>query len=146
MVIRMMMLMMTTMMMVMIMMMMMMMMMMMILMLLIVLVMTLMMLMTTSPPQATSCKPEDDPCRAAAGLCDLPEQCNDGVCPVDGFRPQGYVCARGGECKHDAVCSGSSAACPALLNVRDGTTCSGGGVCTNGQCQVGAPGENLMCS
>jgi cysteine-rich repeat protein len=54
-------------------------------------------------------------CRAAAGSCDVAEECNgiDRFCPVDGFRPSSYVCRSSGRiCDPSERCTGSSPLCP----------------------------------
>jgi len=55
------------------------------------------------------------PCRAAAGICDVPEVC-DGVstsCSTDIFKPTTTVCrAAAGPCDVEETCSGAASACP----------------------------------
>jgi len=64
---------------------------------------------------AWSPRPAGTMCRAAAGVCDVPESCNgtSGQCPDDGFVASTTVC-RAAVSPCDAVerCTGSTAACP----------------------------------
>jgi hypothetical protein len=72
-------------------------------------------------------------CRAAAGLCDVPETC-DGTsltCPEDGFASAGTECrAAAGLCDVPETCDGASAACPDDALAAAGTECrAAAGLC-----------------
>ncbi len=54
-------------------------------------------------------------CRAADGICDVPERC-DGIsttCPADGYAGRALLCrGASGECDAPEYCTGTSALCP----------------------------------
>ena len=65
-------------------------------------------------------------CRAAVGLCDLPEVC-DGIsptCPVDTLAKSGTVCRRAaGDCDIAESCTGTKPDCPEDLFLAAGALC-----------------------
>ena len=65
-------------------------------------------------------------CRAATGVCDLPEMC-DGTsptCPADALVPAQVVCRRAaGDCDVAETCTGASPLCPADGFASSSTTC-----------------------
>jgi hypothetical protein len=83
-------------------------------------------------------------CRAAAGTCDLAENCtgSSGACPADRFASSTQICRTGaGTCNPPESCSGSGPACPADVWAPDGTYCEIGpaaGSCQRGTCVVGS--------
>lgn len=65
-------------------------------------------------------------CRAAAGLCDIPETCTaQGTCPPDAFLASTYGCrASAGPCDPIENCTGTSPTCPAdVVSYPKGTQC-----------------------
>jgi cysteine-rich repeat protein len=73
-------------------------------------------------------EPASTVCRAAAGVCDLPEQCDgSGVCLPDGFVAAGTPCRPvAGACDVAESCDGSGPACPGDGGLPDG---DGDGTC-----------------
>src|SRR6185436_4313234 len=91
-------------------------------------------------------------CRAAAGACDVAENCTGGspACPANGFAPTTQEC-RGdaGQCDVAEHCTGTGAACPADGFEPNGTTCDDGNACVTGEaCQAGVctGGVGEVCS
>ncbi len=87
-------------------------------------------------------------CRAAAGLCDVPETCDgvSGLCPADGVAAAAAVCRpAAGACDLAEVCDGITVGCPADsvlpdgVACLDGATCNGSERCSNGVCVLGSP-------
>lgn len=65
-------------------------------------------------------------CRAAAGACDIEEQCNgsSAACPADVLVASATVCRNAdGTCDPAEACSGVSASCPADAVASPGTPC-----------------------
>ena len=77
-------------------------------------------------------------CRAAAGICDVAEDCTGSstVCPADVFESSSTPCRPdAGECDLAENCTGSSAACPADAKKPNGTACTNdGNPCSSDQC------------
>ena len=77
-------------------------------------------------------EPTTTVCRAAGGICDVPETCSaDGTCPDDSFVDEGTECrASGGICDVPEECTGAGALCPDDSFVDEGTECrASGGIC-----------------
>lgn len=94
-------------------------------------------------PVGSTCVPltAGTTCRAAAGGCDIPEQC-DGVspdCPEDKVYPSDQVCRDAvGSCDFAEFCTGTKPNCPVDRTKPVGTVCeSDGDPCTLDTCDGG---------
>ena len=84
-------------------------------------------------------------CRAAAGACDVAEQCTGAApgCPADAFEPPTTECrAAVGVCDASELCTGSDPTCPADgvfdgVPCPDGDVCNGDEMCVAGTCTAG---------
>ena len=85
-------------------------------------------------------QPNTTPCRAAAGPCDLAENCLNGACPNDGRQPMGHVClaAQAGDlCDVDDTCDGTGVGCTPRF-AQPGTPCRTHGSCNAAETCTGS--------